>query len=149
MTDDANDLRRRSWRRWRGSWHADCRDALNEAADLLPYTELGELAMQMFDTDPLWWKQHFPLTMTHKIEAIKRREDLEQTLSRGEEPMMTTWRCPDDDRGPQPDGGGRPDIVGCGRTFEAEPDFEGLIDCPHCGMWFSVLDERYRSEETG
>jgi hypothetical protein len=38
--------------------------------------------------------------------------------------------CPDNKRHED-------DIVGCGRTFTAEPDNEGLIDCPHCGMWFS------------
>lgn len=27
------------------------------------------------------------------------------------------------------------DLVGCGMDFEAEPDHEGLVDCPHCGMW--------------
>lgn len=27
------------------------------------------------------------------------------------------------------------DIVGCGLEFEAIPDHEGLVDCPHCGMW--------------
>lgn len=40
-----------------------------------------------------------------------------------------TYQCPDDRRW-------RDDIVGCGHTFEAEPDREGLIDCPNCGMWF-------------
>lgn len=28
------------------------------------------------------------------------------------------------------------DIVGCGRTFDATPDDEGMVDCPNCGMWF-------------
>lgn len=49
-----------------------------------------------------------------------------------------TYRCPDNDRGPQPDAfpAGRPDIVGCGATFTATPDDEDLVDCPRCGMWF-------------
>lgn len=28
------------------------------------------------------------------------------------------------------------DVVGCGASFEAVPDHDGLIDCPECGMWF-------------
>lgn len=43
---------------------------------------------------------------------------------------MQRYRCPD---GPDPEGG---DIVGCGEEFKAEPDFEGYVDCPHCGIWF-------------
>jgi hypothetical protein len=42
-----------------------------------------------------------------------------------------TVRCPD---GPDPLGG---DIVGCGEKFEAAPDDEGLVDCPHCGIVFN------------
>jgi hypothetical protein len=38
------------------------------------------------------------------------------------------YRCPDQPRWTD-------DITGCGCTFEAEPDFEGMVDCPHCGMW--------------
>lgn len=30
------------------------------------------------------------------------------------------------------------DLKGCGLEFEAEPDSEGLVDCPHCGMWHKV-----------
>lgn len=51
-------------------------------------------------------------------------------------------RCPDNDRGPQPDGGGREDIVGCGFVFEAEPDDEGFWDCPNCGMFFNEEGSR-------
>lgn len=29
------------------------------------------------------------------------------------------------------------EFLGCGHTFEATPDDEGLIDCPQCGLWFS------------
>lgn len=51
---------------------------------------------------------------------------------------MDTVTCPANDRGPQPDAfpPGIPDIVGCGATFQAEADDEGLIDCPNCGMFF-------------
>lgn len=42
--------------------------------------------------------------------------------------------CPVSERWPD-------DIVGCGETFDAEPDFEGLIDCPHCGIWFTASPE--------
>lgn len=27
------------------------------------------------------------------------------------------------------------DLKGCGMEFQAVPDEEGLVDCPHCGMW--------------
>ncbi|HEY5657470.1 MAG TPA: hypothetical protein VIY27_06745 [Myxococcota bacterium] len=42
---------------------------------------------------------------------------------------VMTWKCPEKARHPG-------DIVGCGETFDAEPDAEGLVDCPHCGIWF-------------
>ncbi len=42
---------------------------------------------------------------------------------------MTSYRCPDATRCPD-------DVVGCGHRFEAEPDHEGLVDCPECGIWF-------------
>ena len=50
----------------------------------------------------------------------------------------TAYRCPDDDRGPQLDAfpPGRPDIIGCGLSFTADPDDEGWIDCPGCGVFF-------------
>ncbi len=38
---------------------------------------------------------------------------------------------------PDPQGG---DIIGCGHVFEAEPDDEGLLDCPECGIVFSPDD---------
>lgn len=47
---------------------------------------------------------------------------------------MTRFRCPDSNRV-------KDDVVGCGRTFDAEPDHEGLVDCPHCGIWFSPAKE--------
>lgn len=52
--------------------------------------------------------------------------------------VLRTYRCPDDDRGPQEAAypAGIPDIIGCGREFTAELDDEGLADCPHCGMFF-------------
>lgn len=27
-------------------------------------------------------------------------------------------------------------LLGCGAVFKAEPDEEGLVDCPECGIWF-------------
>lgn len=33
------------------------------------------------------------------------------------------------------------DVVGCGAVFEAEPDDEGTVDCPHCGIWFMPEEE--------
>lgn len=48
--------------------------------------------------------------------------------------MSSTYRCPTDS---EPVLIGSPGfITGCGRTFTAEPDFEDLVDCPHCGIWF-------------
>jgi hypothetical protein len=44
---------------------------------------------------------------------------------------MLKLRCP---RNVDPKGG---DILGCGNVFEQEPDAEGLVDCPHCGIVFS------------
>lgn len=43
---------------------------------------------------------------------------------------MTQYTCPDNKRHDD-------DIVGCGSTFETDPDDEGLINCPHCGLWFT------------
>lgn len=47
---------------------------------------------------------------------------------------MKTYKCPTQ-QGPQ---GG--DIVGCGHVFHAEPDDEGLVDCPECGIWFKASE---------
>ncbi len=33
------------------------------------------------------------------------------------------------------------DSVGCGHEFESEPDDEGIVDCPNCGMWFTPTKE--------
>jgi hypothetical protein len=42
-----------------------------------------------------------------------------------------TYRCPDGERHPG-------DVVGCGAVFAAEPDDEGVVDCPTCGMFFAA-----------
>lgn len=31
-------------------------------------------------------------------------------------------------------------LLGCGHTFEATPDDEGLVDCPACGIWFDAAE---------
>jgi hypothetical protein len=31
-------------------------------------------------------------------------------------------------------------ILGCGATFHAEPDHEGLVDCPNCEIWFPAKE---------
>lgn len=46
---------------------------------------------------------------------------------------MQTYCCP---TAPQTPEGEPHTIIGCGSVFEAEPDDEGIIDCPHCGLWF-------------
>ena len=61
--------------------------------------------------------------------------------------MTRTITCPVNDRGPQPDGDGRPDIVGCGSTDLSATDDEGLIDCGGCGIWFNPAREGYTAEE--
>lgn len=48
---------------------------------------------------------------------------------------MRLHRCPDTAHMPPPYHGPLY-VVGCGAVFPAEPDREGLIDCPECGMWF-------------
>lgn len=30
------------------------------------------------------------------------------------------------------------DVAGCGNAFEQEPDREGWVDCPHCGLAFNA-----------
>lgn len=47
---------------------------------------------------------------------------------------MAKFKCPTH---PNPEGG---DIEGCGHVFEAEPDSEGLVGCPACGIWFKASD---------
>jgi hypothetical protein len=42
------------------------------------------------------------------------------------------YQCPGDEYN---------DLVGCGSVFDAEPDEEGLVDCPVCGMWFTPILE--------
>lgn len=85
MTEADNDLRRRSWREIAerdtesfdvdpDTWADDARGALHEAADLLPFTELGELTIRRYERDPVWAKQHFPIPLIIKIHAINRRE---------------------------------------------------------------------------
>lgn len=61
-----------------------------------------------------------------------------------------THRCPTVRRSPE-------DIIGCGHEFNAEPDEEGFVDCPHCGLFFKAdpreqalafLRERFGGEFT-
>lgn len=51
---------------------------------------------------------------------------------------MTIYICPD-----WPEDGATVEITGCGRTIETVPDDEGIIDCPHCGIWFSPTHPSY------
>jgi hypothetical protein len=48
------------------------------------------------------------------------------------------WTCPVAKT--QPDGAPHT-IIGCGTTFMAVPDAEGLVDCPNCGIWFNPTKE--------
>jgi hypothetical protein len=36
------------------------------------------------------------------------------------------------------------EIVGCGSANVSEPDFEGLVDCFECGIWFNPAMEALR-----
>jgi hypothetical protein len=58
---------------------------------------------------------------------------------------MAKYRCPDTS-GPR-----KSTILGCGEEFEQEPDDEGLVDCPYCGIWFSPEseDQRDKDEDDG
>ncbi len=53
---------------------------------------------------------------------------------------MKRYRCPDNSRM-------QDDVVGCGKEFEAAPDEEGYLDCPHCGMYFKPTLEDARNIE--
>lgn len=53
---------------------------------------------------------------------------------------MSLFRCPDNARVDD-------DVVGCGHEFEAEPDDEGLVDCPNCGMWFPATEPGVLAED--
>lgn len=45
---------------------------------------------------------------------------------------MNSYTCPTEPR-QYVDG---TDIVGCGTTFKAQADADGIVDCPQCGIWF-------------
>ena len=51
---------------------------------------------------------------------------------------MTSYTCPSS-------APAESDIIGCGAIFEAEPDGEGLVDCPECGMWFNPEFEKEKT----
>lgn len=65
--------------------------------------------------------------------ANTKNNELKAAEVAGEEiPEVVT--CPTTETHPD----GQPaTIIGCGQVIEdPTPDHEGLIDCPHCGMWF-------------
>lgn len=47
---------------------------------------------------------------------------------------LRSVRCPDNPSPYDIDTGA---ITGCGLTFTAAPDGEGLFDCPGCGLFFN------------
>lgn len=49
--------------------------------------------------------------------------------------QTTIYVCPIAPRKPN---GTLHTVTGCGGTFVGLPDEEGIIDCPHCGMWFDA-----------
>jgi hypothetical protein len=51
---------------------------------------------------------------------------------------LTEYTCPN-----YPDPtlkAGEHEVIGCGATFKARADFEGLVDCPECGIWFKASE---------
>lgn len=65
--------------------------------------------------------------------AARKNNELKAAEGVGEE-IPEVVVCPTAETHPD----GQPaTIIGCGRVIEdPTPDHEGLIDCPHCGMWF-------------
>lgn len=65
--------------------------------------------------------------------ANQKNNELKAAEVAGEEPPEVVI-CPTEETHPD----GQPaTIIGCGQVIEdPTPDHEGLIDCPHCGMWF-------------
>lgn len=54
--------------------------------------------------------------------------------------MTAQFVCPTD--APPTLGPDESIILGCGNAFTGELDDEGLVDCPHCGIWFDPTVER-------
>lgn len=67
----------------------------------------------------------------HKNNELKAAETMASEIVAE---ILTMVTCPTADTHPD----GQPaTIIGCGQVIEdPTPDHEGLIDCPHCGMWF-------------
>lgn len=51
---------------------------------------------------------------------------------------LTAYQCPDTAIDVAP---GETLILGCGHLFSSKTDDEGLVDCPHCGIWFNPVKE--------
>lgn len=69
--------------------------------------------------------------MIHTDTLLRQRVTVDHPFNHKENSMSNKQfhRCPNDKL---PD----IDIVGCGHEFDSEPDKEGLVDCPNCGMFF-------------
>ena len=52
---------------------------------------------------------------------------------------MSRYRCPTTPSPIATTHDGDP-ILGCGAEFDAEPDHDGLVDCPECGIWFPASE---------
>jgi len=63
-----------------------------------------------------------------KICKKERDESKVEAVEDAPAPGRKQYRCPT---------GEEHTVVGCGAEFEAEPDAEGLVDCPACGIWFN------------
>lgn len=61
--------------------------------------------------------------------------------------MTSEFLCPTDNPPER-----RPDetvIIGCGAAFTGEFDDDGIVDCPHCGIWFTPAIERTGARASG
>ena len=59
---------------------------------------------------------------------------------------MQTFICPP---WPDPTQSQSQDIRGCGFVFRADPDEEGIVDCPECGIWFTPRSDPKTIIDTG
>ena len=69
-------------------------------------------------------------TLTIHLAAIAQRAAAYEADKAAKSAPVENWTCPTNSRMPD-------DIVGCGHSFDAAPDWEGWVDCPECGLAFS------------
>lgn len=81
-----------------------------------------------------------PGTDSYDAKMLTFADALEQRAAQGDGSITAyMYTCPTGVEGDE--------VRGCGQKFIATPDSEGLIDCPHCGIWFDPTKERAAQEE--